>query len=101
VPIQAEWAQKAYAWAYERAKTAGPGVRFFARCDHSYNIHRERAYYAKSKYLELADVAARTRSDLWVRRDGEILDKVALREVSRMIGHERYEVVRYNYWYAF
>jgi hypothetical protein len=101
VPLQTDWAQKAFKWAYERAKAAGPGVRIFPRVDHSYNIHRERAFFAKSKYFELADVAARDRKDLWIRRDGEVLDKVALREVSRMIGHERYEIVRYNYWYAF
>lgn len=101
VPLQTDWAQRAFRWAYEKALAAGPGVRIFPRCDHSYNIHRERAYYAKSRYFELADVAARDRKDLWVRRDGEVLDKIALHEVSVSIGHERIEVVRYNYWYAF
>lgn len=100
-PLQADWAQKAVWKVYEMAKKLGSGVPVFPKVDRSWNVHKERAFYAKSKYYELARVENRPRELLWIRRDGEVLDKWALGEVSRFLGHVRYEVVRYNYWYAF
>ena len=67
---------------------------------HKWNEHSERARYAWLKYKELARVDDRDRKDPWMRRDtGEVLDKHALRIVSRNLGHDRIDVVIRDYWY--
>ena len=84
---------------YRAQAGKAPTDKVFGHISKKYDEHADRAVYAWRKYNELANVKARDRSDLLVRRNGEVLDKVALRLVSINMGHSRIDVILKNYWY--
>ncbi len=103
VPLRAQWAQDIVRQFRDRALAhGGPGTKimFDLKRPRKWNGHSERARYAWLKYCEIAKPEVRGRYDLWVRREtGEVLDKRALRIVTRNLGHNRLDVVIRDYWY--
>ncbi len=65
--------------------------------------HQYRAYYAKTQYNRLArDVNEISRNNRYVCRNdkkGTVYDKKAMLEVSRMLGHNRIDVIASHYLY--
>ncbi len=98
-PIEAAWAKSAVEKMYQRCKEAGLDKKVWPKVDRSYNEHGERAWYAYHRYLEIAKPESRPRQLQIHRRNGEVLDKVSLYQVSSWLGHGRYDVVLRNYWY--
>ena len=67
------------------------------------NVHGYRADYAKALYEQLArPIEEVPQSERYVCRDdkyGEVYDKVAMRQVSNNLGHNRIDVIASNYLY--
>lgn len=91
-------------WALREATrekdSQGPG-RLFERIPSRMDVHGYRREYAAARYREVRESVGKKefthRGELYIRKDGTVFDREALREVSRDLGHQRVEVVARHY----
>lgn len=89
---------------FRKLKAAGEG-RVFAKIHSAFDQHAERAEYAARYYERIArPINEIPRKNRYVcRKDlkGLVLDKMAMLEISRSLGHNRVDVIASNYAYKF
>lgn len=83
-------------------KAAGK-MKLLPKISSAYDNHRYRAEYAKRLYQHYArnieNIPISERYIMRKDRAGEILDKRAMRIVSKAMGHNRIDVIALNYLY--
>ncbi len=92
------------AFILRKMKAAGEG-RVFSKIHSAFDQHAERAEYAARYYERIArPINEIPRKDRYVCRKelkGLVLDKKAMLEISRSLGHNRIDVIANNYAYKF
>lgn len=87
----------------DRIRGTETGEAVWGKVHSKCNVHGYRADYAKALYEQLArPIDEVPKQERYVCRDdmyGTVFDKVAMREVSNNLGHNRIDVIASNYLY--
>ena len=87
----------------DRIRGTETGETVWGKVHSKCNVHGYRADYAKALYEQLArPIDEVPKQERYVCRDdmyGTVFDKVAMREVSNNLGHNRIDVIASNYLY--